>query len=92
MKVTVKGGTVEIELKSGAGTADSPTTLIVTNSPAHIDEAHLPHLFEAFYRADTQYTSGSGLGLYITGMVLSMFDAEYGIRNTGDGVEFRITQ
>ena len=52
----------------------------------------LSHLFEAFYRADTSNKDGSGLGLYITGMVLEMFGAEYTIENTEDGVKFKVEQ
>ncbi len=89
---TPEGGTVMVELVPGSEAANSSTCLTVTNAPAHIDETHLPHIFEAFYRIDTENTNGSGLGLYITGMVLSMFGAEYEIKNTADGVEFKITQ
>ncbi len=72
--------------------SDNQVELRVINSPAHIDEQHLPHIFEAFYRADTSNKDGSGLGLYITGMVLEMFGAEYSVKNTNDGVEFKVVQ
>ncbi|MCR5701196.1 MAG: HAMP domain-containing histidine kinase [Lachnospiraceae bacterium] len=86
---TPNGGTVKVGLSTSQ---DGKVKLNVTNFPAHIDDKHLPHLFEAFYHGDTKNTAGSGLGLYITGMVLSMFGAEYSISNTDGGVEFRITQ
>ena len=88
---TPKGGNVKVELTKPED-AKANVTLTVTNSPAHIDDRHLPHLFEAFYRGDSENKNGSGLGLYITGMVLSMFGAEYEIKNVGETVEFTVAQ
>lgn len=93
-KYTPEGGKVSVRLESQkeAENKSDKVNLTITNSPAHIDEQHLPHLFEAFYRADTSNKDGSGLGLYITGMVLEMFGAEYKIENTEDGVKFKVEQ
>ena len=93
-KYTPEGGKVSVRLESQkeAENKSGKVNLTITNSPAHIDEQHLPHLFEAFYRADTSNKDGSGLGLYITGMVLEMFGAEYKIENTEDGVKFKVEQ
>ena len=96
-KYTPDGGTVKVHLKRIGGdketkNEENTVELSVINSPAHIDEQHLPHLFEAFYRADTSNKDGSGLGLYITGMVMEMFGAEYSIKNLSDGVEFKVIQ
>jgi signal transduction histidine kinase len=93
-KYTPEGGKVSVRLESQkeAENKSGKVNLTITNSPAHIDEQHLPHLFEAFYRADTSNKDGSGLGLYITGMVLEMFGAEYTIENTEDGVKFKVEQ
>lgn len=66
--------------------------LTIANSGAHIDEEHLPHLFEAFYRGDRHtgsgYKHGSGLGLYITQMILESHRVTHGIENYEDGVIF----
>lgn len=64
-------------------TADRPKiiTLCVTNTPAHIHEEHLPHLFEAFYRADSSAEQSSGLGLYITRLILETYHVPYKIEN-----------
>ena len=93
-KYTPEGGKVSVRLESQkeAENKSGKVNLTITNSPAHIDEQHLPHLFEAFYRADTSNKDGSGLGLYITGMVLEMFGAEHKIENTEDGVKFKVEQ
>lgn len=63
----------------------------VENTGVHIPEAALPHLFEAFYRADisrSRSTGGTGLGLYIVRKIMELHQAEYGIQNTADGVRF----
>lgn len=65
--------------------------LKVTNSPAHIDEEHLSHVFEAFYRANQSCNYGSGLGLYITRMILETYHIPHSIENTKDGVQFTAT-
>lgn len=96
-KYTPEGGKTSVVLKKtnefgSVEESQSKVELTVINSPAHIDEQHLPHLFEAFYRADTSNKDGSGLGLYITGMVMEMSGAEYKIENTEDGVKFTVVQ
>lgn len=78
-------GSVHIKLSL----MENEATLTVINAGAHIDEKDLPHLFEAFYRADRSAGNyGSGLGLYITRMILETYHAAYSIENTGDGVLF----
>ena len=66
--------------------------LTVANGGAHIAEEHLPHLFEAFYRADRHtgggYGHGSGLGLYITRMILELHGVTHTIENYDEGVLF----
>ena len=74
-------------------TADAGPELRVENSGSHIDAEALPHVFEAFYRADasrSRRTGGSGLGLYIVKMILERHGADYQIENTGQGVRFTI--
>ena len=62
--------------------------LIVFNSPAHIEEEHLPHLYEAFYRGDLSNGHGSGLGLYITNIILENYHVTHSIENRENGVIF----
>lgn len=71
-------------------TNDSEATLVVENYPVHISEEHLPHLFEAFYRADKSSEHGSGLGLYISRMIFEKYNIAYKIENTADGVRFTV--
>lgn len=79
-----ENGSVTVRLFQGNGRAK----LEVTNSPAHIDEKHLPHLFEAFYRVNQSAKHGSGLGLYITRMILETYHIPHFIKNIDDGVQF----
>lgn len=79
-------GSVEVKLIRRNGKAQ----LTVINSPAHIDEEHLPHLFEAFYRVNQSTKHGSGLGLYITRMILETYHISHEIENIEDGVRFTV--
>lgn len=79
-----ENGTVTVTLSH----TNSKATLSVCNEPAHIDEKHLSHLFEAFYRVDRSSEHGSGLGLYITRMILETYHIPHSIRNTENGVCF----
>ena len=65
----------------------SRAELTVVNTNTHIGESDLPHLFEAFYRADKSVRYGSGLGLYITRMILETYQVTHSIENIEDGVK-----
>lgn len=82
---TSEGGNVKIRL-----IIENGAVLTVENAPAHIDEKHLPRLFDAFYRADSSYGHGSGLGLYITRMIFEKFNIGYKIENTANSVKFTV--
>lgn len=61
----------------------------IENTGVHVPDDALPHLFEAFYRADAsrnRNTGGTGLGLYIVRKIMEMHHAKYGITNTSNGV------
>ena len=82
-----KDGQIEVSLIR----KDEEVRLDITNSPAHIGAEHLPYLFDAFYRADQGggvAGQGSGLGLYITRMILEGHGSPHGIENYRDGVRF----
>ena len=68
--------------------------LTVENTRAHLSEGDIPHLFEAFYRAEqsrNRRTGGSGLGLYLVRMILQRCHAVCTSCNTPEGVSFTIT-
>ena len=63
----------------------------IENTGVRVPDDAIPHLFEAFYRADisrNRNTGGTGLGLYIVHKIMKMHHAKYGISNTSNGVLF----
>lgn len=77
------------EIRVWCGLLAGCPALTVENTGTHIREEALPHLFEAFYRAESsrnRSTGGSGLGLYLVKMILDRHGAACTIENTADGV------
>lgn len=77
------------EIRVWCGLLDRCPALTVENTGARISEDALPHLFEAFYRAEgsrSRRTGGSGLGLYLVKMILERHHAACTIENMEDGV------
>jgi len=63
----------------------------IENKGAHIEEEQLDKIWDRFYRVDAarkRSQGGTGLGLAISKNILELQDAEYGVKNTGDGVLF----
>ena len=59
-----------------------------------IDESHLPHLAEAFYRADAarqRATGGVGLGLYLCRLVAQAHGGTLAMRNAHPGLDVEVT-
>ena len=81
------------EIRVWCGMREGSPVLTVENTGAHIREEALPHLFEAFYRAEgsrNQATGGSGLGLYLVKMILDRHGAACTIENTADGARVTV--
>lgn len=67
--------------------------LEVENTGVHIEETELSRVFDAFYRVDSsrnRKSGGSGMGLYIVRQILEQHGAGYELRNTDNGVLFRM--
>ncbi|PGL87973.1 two-component sensor histidine kinase [Bacillus sp. AFS054943] len=63
----------------------------IENTGTHIEEEQLDKIWDRFYRVDVarqRSQGGTGLGLAISKNILELHDAEYGVKNTGDGVLF----
>ena len=61
----------------------------IRNTGSHIDEKDLPHLFEAFYRADSsrsRSSGGSGLGLYLGKLIIERQNGTVLLENDGKDV------
>ncbi|UOO93239.1 sensor histidine kinase [Vitreoscilla stercoraria] len=57
-------------------------TVLITDNGNGVDEAQLPHIFTAFYRADSSGTSnGTGLGLAIAKHVVEQHQGEISAKN-----------
>lgn len=62
--------------------------LRVSDTGSGIDPAHLPHVFDRFYRADparTRETGGAGLGLAITRAIVQVHGGEIMAESEGEG-------
>lgn len=63
----------------------------IENKGAHIEEGQLDKIWDRFYRVDAarqRSQGGTGLGLAISKNILELHNAEYGVKNTEDGVLF----
>ncbi|MDA3846507.1 MAG: ATP-binding protein [Vallitaleaceae bacterium] len=56
-----------------------------------MDETHINHLWERFYRVDKSRSrdhGGSGIGLSIVKVILELHGYEFGVEKTETGVRF----
>ncbi|QWH39652.1 HAMP domain-containing protein [Bacillus mycoides] len=63
----------------------------IENKGSHIEEEQLDKIWDRFYRVDAarkRSQGGTGLGLAISKNILELHNAEYGVKNTEDGVLF----
>ena len=66
--------------------------LLSVCNTGHIPEAHLGHLFERFYKADTAHAEqGTGLGLAIAKEIMSLLGERIWAENCGGEACFRFT-
>ena len=60
----------------------------VYNDCASIKDQDISKIWRKFYRCPDNKCEGSGLGLAIVDWILSKYQADYGVRNVDQGVEF----
>mgnify|MGYP002552034995 FL=1 len=68
-------------------------SLIIENECKPIEQNHLDHIFEAFYRAEfdrNKNTGGNGLGLYIVQQILKTLNISYSFESVQNGMKFTI--
>ncbi|MHA7964021.1 sensor histidine kinase [Paenibacillus sp. CAU 1782] len=76
------------------GTKDGLAILKIADNGAGIEEAHLPHLFQRFYRGEASRSrrkGGAGLGLAISKTIIDAHQGEITVwSKPGQGTSFRI--
>lgn len=68
-------------------------SFVIENTGVHISPEDLEQIFVPFFRVDksrNRNTGGSGLGLYITKIILDRHGIGYCMENTSDGVKFTV--
>ncbi|RJG26847.1 sensor histidine kinase [Paenibacillus thiaminolyticus] len=89
---TPEGGQIDIRVQCG----DDPgfVRIDVQNEGQPIAEEHLPHVWDAFYRADasgSRLGGGNGIGLSIVKHLLDRHQSRYSIANIDGGVMLTFT-
>jgi heavy metal sensor kinase len=78
-----------------AGVTESAVTITISDTGIGIEDRHLQHIFERFYRVDKkihQYDGGTGLGLAIVKWVVDAHHGTIGVSSTpGQGSSFTMT-
>jgi signal transduction histidine kinase len=89
IKYTPEGGSVSVSARSAGVSVE----LAVRDTGVGIDAAHLPHIFDRFYRADTaRGAGGSGLGLAIARQIVERHGGGIAVASrVGEGTTFTIT-
>lgn len=89
---TPEGGRIDIRVQCGA--EPGVVRIDVWNEGQPIAEEHLPHVWDAFYRADalsSRQGGGNGIGLSIVKHLLDRHQSRYSIVNTDGGVMLTFT-
>lgn len=90
LKYSPRGSRISIRISSDC----ERHIFYIENENANIPEEQLEKVWLPFYRVEKSNesaASGTGLGLMIVSEILQLHAFEYGIRNTGRGVEFHFS-
>ena len=87
-KHTPDGGEITISLNPEQ---DGQMEIVIENSGEHIEEKHLPKLFDRFYQADVRDAkTGSGVGLSLAKMLTELHHGRISACNTESGAAFKL--
>lgn len=75
---------VEITLSE----SESFATISIEDNAGGVKESDLPHIFESHFT--TKGSKGSGVGLYLTKMIIEHMRGEISVENSKDGAIFRV--
>lgn len=84
-----EGEKVFVDAEKITSENDKKMIKVEIRNKGHIDENDLPHLFEAFYRADksrSRRSGGSGLGLYLAKLLVEKQGGSCDMDNCGEDV------
>lgn len=87
---TSSGGCITVSARPKGGTIE----VAISDTGAGIDRAHLPHVFDRFYRADesrARATGGAGLGLAIVRQLVTAPGGSVTAEGPGVGKGARFT-
>ncbi|KJB87227.1 membrane protein [Paenibacillus sp. E194] len=88
IKFTPEGGAIHIEARMSNGTVE----VCISDSGIGIDEEHIPHLFERFFKADVSRNrtiAGNGLGLSIVQKIIQLHHGDIQVSSRkGEGSTF----
>ncbi|MCE5168667.1 ATP-binding protein [Paenibacillus profundus] len=89
LRHTPSGGRVEVRVRWPQDNAGDCVQVEVYNEGEPVSEEHLPHIWDAFYRAESsgnRASGGNGIGLSIVKHLLEKHGSVYAIRNVDGGV------
>ena len=90
-RYTGPGGAVTVILNRAGKGADEQLSLIVKDTGQGIAAEHLPHLFERYYRADANPSTGFGLGLSLVKEAVEQHGGTLSVDSTPQaGTSFRM--
>jgi PAS domain S-box-containing protein len=85
---TPAGGSIRV----GAEELDGDVIFSVADTGSGISAAHLPHVFDRYWQADSSSRSGAGLGLWIARSIVEAHGGRIGVESDeGAGATFRFT-
>lgn len=90
LKYTPEGGSITWRMTA----MEDGMCHVIRDSGMGISKAHLPHLFQRFYRTDgarTQKIAGSGLGLSIVWAIMKAYSGWVRVESEGEGYGTTVT-